>query len=155
MPGEEEHREIIVRTDWGGRMAIVRTDWGGRMATRTQIRDFVIETDLPEDKYGSDNAPTPEEQFMAALGSSLLTTFIHICAKSKIEVSDARTEVKLKIEKSEDERKVTDGKMVLWVQADKGLREAIERCFEIARRSSSVLVAVNFPVDLDLEFEDE
>jgi uncharacterized OsmC-like protein len=74
------------------------TEWLGGTQTRTLVaparresdRGFTIDADYPESLLGSGIAPSPNELFLAALGSSFVTTFVLAAAAADIRIDYMR-----------------------------------------------------------------
>ena len=75
------------------------TEWLGGTQTRTRVttaarressREFAIDADYPDALLGSGVAPSPNELFLAALGSSFVTCFVLAAAAADVRIEFMR-----------------------------------------------------------------
>ena len=85
---------MTARTAPGPSEITTSTEWLGGTQTRTVValarrgsrREFAIESDYPDALLGSGAAPSPDELFLAALGSSFVTSFVLAAAAADIRI---------------------------------------------------------------------
>jgi uncharacterized OsmC-like protein len=79
--------------------ATAATEWLGGTQTRTWVTtaarrvpspEFTIDADYPDALLGSDRAPSPSELFLAALGSSFVTSFVLAAAAADVRIEHMR-----------------------------------------------------------------
>jgi len=88
---------------------------------KTKIREFEVETDLPKEKGGSNEAPAPPELFIASLGSCIgiyITNYLE-----NISVSCNGLKVYLDTEYSETKKYITKISVKIDLPTDIGDRE--------------------------------
>jgi uncharacterized OsmC-like protein len=75
------------------------TEWLGGTQTRTLIategpagskRQFTIDADYPYARLGSGVAPSPDDLFLASLGSSFVTSFVLAAAAADVRIESMR-----------------------------------------------------------------
>ena len=68
--------------------------WKGAFRSEVQIRDFTpVQSDEPEALGGSDTAPNPVEQLLAALGNCLAVGYAANATAAGVEINNLRIEL--------------------------------------------------------------
>ena len=124
--------------------------WEGSLKTQSIIRGMEIACDKPKSIFGTNTAPAPLEIFSSAMGSCLMTTFLHSANRSRIHVTDISVDVKTETDIIEGKERVVAGRMKMSVWTDGVEESKIEKVFEMAREHCSLTNAVNFPVEFEL-----
>lgn len=83
---------------------VTSTEWLGGTQTRTVVataagdepeREFAIDADYPDALLGSGKAPSPNELFVASLGSSLVASFVLAAAAAGVRIESMRVHSRL------------------------------------------------------------
>ncbi len=144
--------DIIMSGD-GKSEARAKVLWEGSLKTQSIIRGMEIACDKPKSIFGTNTAPAPLEIFSSAMGSCLLTTFIHSANRSRIHITDISVDVKTEADIIEGKERVMTGSMKLSVWTDGAEESKIQKVFELARTHCSLTNAVNFPVEFELKIK--
>lgn len=70
-----------------------RVDWDGAFRARSEIREFVVESDEPPALGGADSAPNPVELLLASLGSCLVVGVAANATARGIQLNDLSIEL--------------------------------------------------------------
>ena len=92
----ERQRAAAALSDPAG--VTTTTEWLGGTQTRTLVATarrgthgaFTIDADYPDGLLGSGTAPSPNELFLAALGSSFVTSFVLAAAAAEVRIEFMR-----------------------------------------------------------------
>ncbi len=71
----------------------VKTLWRGGTKSQTKIRDFTVNSDVPETLTGSNSGPTPPELTLASYGACLAEGYAVHASLLGIEIEDMEVEV--------------------------------------------------------------
>lgn len=69
------------------------SDFRGAGGEHTHAREFTVDADHPEILVGQDNAPTPAEHLLQALGSCLMSGLANIAAARGVELGEVSARV--------------------------------------------------------------
>ena len=136
---------ITASTEWlGGTQTRTMTN----AAQRTPAREFAIHTDYPEPLLGSGTAPSPDELFVAALGSSFLTSFVLAAAAADTRIEFMRVvATRATVDSPDDrgERRPDDLEIRGDVDADAS-PDQLEQLVAIAIQRSSIVACCRLDV---------
>jgi uncharacterized OsmC-like protein len=143
--GARVQADITASTEWlgGTQTRTLTTDAG-----RTPAREFPIHTDYPAALLGSETAPSPDELFVAALGSSFLTSFVLAAAAADIRIEYMRVVAsRAALDGSDDRGERRSGNLELHGDVDADASPAdLEQLVGIALERSSILACCGLNV---------
>lgn len=129
----------------GTKDRVVSADSSGEMAATVTTRGFEWRADEPEEKGGSNSAPTPVEQFLGSLSSCLAITIRHIAERRGVSLNDVHVTVSGEPDSGSLERLDVD----VTVENNED-DEGVQRVVETAKRACFVSQAIDGDVETSM-----
>ena len=93
LPTDIQYRSRCQWVDGTRTRATVKSYAANGREQGTDRRPFVQDTDLPQQMFGSDSAPSPHEHLLSAVAACLVTTIVYLATTARIHLDAIHCDV--------------------------------------------------------------
>jgi uncharacterized OsmC-like protein len=129
--------------------------WEGGLKTNTLIRGFELPSDDPIAEWGTNTAPSPAENFLAAISACFITTYSWIALMSRLSLAAITVSASGKIDDVNDVHKISKIDLAVKVTSHTDNPDKLQKCYELAHKRCLLLNTLDCEKNISFEYKIE